>query len=274
MSWKVLTCWLGVSAMVSTPLDARGATCVGLPDSPQRRSVAVRGIVQTDGVVSALRYFSNDATVFRSIALCRDAGLAALPHPGDVVTQVVDVGGALGDVVVRVDPVAVTAGDMLWVVLEFPASGRLTGQGIGGGPGIAWTENETLGEERSFYSIGEAQCEFAKTFDLSIVAGTDMAKARQPMEVDRSPASVIPHVESDAVLFTVRRPEAGAVTLDVFDVSGRRIASIVEDSKPPGTHTMAWRLSGAGQPRVASGVYWYRAQIAGAVRTGRLVILR
>jgi hypothetical protein len=48
------------------------------------------------------------------------------------------------------------------------------------------------------------------------------------------------------------------VDLSVFDVSGRRVATVISGELPAGHHTASWTgRDGKGRP-VASGVYFYR----------------
>lgn len=53
-------------------------------------------------------------------------------------------------------------------------------------------------------------------------------------------------------------PEAGNVALAVFDVNGRRVATLESGMKPAGAHAVRWNgLDDAGK-RVTSGIYFYR----------------
>jgi subtilisin family serine protease len=64
------------------------------------------------------------------------------------------------------------------------------------------------------------------------------------------------------------------VLLEVYDVSGARVATLVDEIKSPGEYTVGWDgLSDRGSP-VASGVYFYRLQAPGQVLTQKLVLIR
>ncbi len=54
-------------------------------------------------------------------------------------------------------------------------------------------------------------------------------------------------------------PAAGHAEVAVFDVAGRRIATLVDRETPAGTHEVTWNGTGAGGEPVASGVYFARA---------------
>jgi serine protease AprX len=64
------------------------------------------------------------------------------------------------------------------------------------------------------------------------------------------------------------------VRLEVFDVTGARVATLVDDIKSPGEYTVDWNgLSDRGTP-VASGVYFYRLEVPGASLTRKLILIR
>lgn len=64
-------------------------------------------------------------------------------------------------------------------------------------------------------------------------------------------------------------PRAGQVRLDVFDVTGRRVARIADGAQAAGWHTAVWDARAA-----ASGLYLCKLSAGGSVRTEKLVVLR
>ena len=74
------------------------------------------------------------------------------------------------------------------------------------------------------------------------------------------------------VAFTLAR--GGPVQLFVFDVSGRLITRLVDGTLTAGPHEVVWSgLTHEGQT-VASGVYYYRLQAPGFVRSRKMVLLK
>ncbi|MGD8414497.1 MAG: S8 family serine peptidase [Candidatus Latescibacterota bacterium] len=64
------------------------------------------------------------------------------------------------------------------------------------------------------------------------------------------------------------------VRLEVFDVRGARVATLVDEIQSPGEYTVGWDgRSDRGTP-VASGVYFYRLEAPGQVLTQKLVLIR
>jgi hypothetical protein len=64
-------------------------------------------------------------------------------------------------------------------------------------------------------------------------------------------------------------PRSGNVSLKVFDVLGREVASLVDGFMPSGDHTVT--LDGA---RLASGVYFYRLESTGSVNIRRMILIK
>ncbi len=64
-------------------------------------------------------------------------------------------------------------------------------------------------------------------------------------------------------------PAPGAVRLDVFSVTGARMAELVRAEMAPGTFTAAWDASGA-----PSGVYFYRLETPAGSFRAKLLVLR
>jgi DNA-binding beta-propeller fold protein YncE len=65
------------------------------------------------------------------------------------------------------------------------------------------------------------------------------------------------------------------VHIDVFDVRGARVRTLVDDSRrAKGIHESTWDLRGDRGERVSSGVYFVRMQAAGVVLTRRVTVVR
>ncbi|MDM7915929.1 MAG: FlgD immunoglobulin-like domain containing protein [Candidatus Eisenbacteria bacterium] len=68
-------------------------------------------------------------------------------------------------------------------------------------------------------------------------------------------------------------PEAGPTKLDVFDVQGRRVRTLLDGPMPRGVHSLPWDGRDDGGRQMASGVYLIRLQHDGATRILRFVLL-
>lgn len=69
-------------------------------------------------------------------------------------------------------------------------------------------------------------------------------------------------------------PVAADVGLAVFDVSGRRVADLVRESRPAGTHAVAWDGREASGARAAPGLYIVRLTAGDQAVARRILLLR
>jgi len=69
-------------------------------------------------------------------------------------------------------------------------------------------------------------------------------------------------------------PEAGQVAVKVFDITGRLVKVLVNETKAAGTHTLRWDGSTEVGNRVAAGVYFYRVETPKATWSDKLILLR
>jgi hypothetical protein len=78
-----------------------------------------------------------------------------------------------------------------------------------------------------------------------------------------------PNPVGEATAITYSIAEAGTVLLEVFDLAGRLVTTLVDAPQAAGTHTATWDVSS-----VANGVYVYQLKAAGVTESRRLVIAR
>jgi hypothetical protein len=69
-------------------------------------------------------------------------------------------------------------------------------------------------------------------------------------------------------------PSASHVELSVYDVSGRLVATLLDENRPAGTHRVVWDGRNRAGERAASGVYLYRIQAGSFTDTKRMVLLK
>lgn len=66
----------------------------------------------------------------------------------------------------------------------------------------------------------------------------------------------------------------GPVSLRVYDLSGRLVATVVDDNLAAGRHSVTWNGANDGGRAVGSGVYFYKLDTTNDSATRRLVIVR
>jgi len=64
-------------------------------------------------------------------------------------------------------------------------------------------------------------------------------------------------------------PKASQVVLTVFDVLGQEVATLVNETQAPGSHTVTFNAS-----RFASGLYFYRLSAGSSVQTRKMLLLK
>ena len=69
-------------------------------------------------------------------------------------------------------------------------------------------------------------------------------------------------------------PRTGRVELTVFDVMGRKVATLVNGELPSGRHQVAWLGRDGGGRQVASGLYFYRLISEGQTLTRKMTLLK
>ncbi len=74
-------------------------------------------------------------------------------------------------------------------------------------------------------------------------------------------------------VFDVALPQTSHVKVSVYDVAGRRVRDLVDESMTAGNHTVRWN-GDSKQGRVASGVYFVRMDAAGHRFIKRIVLIR
>jgi hypothetical protein len=67
---------------------------------------------------------------------------------------------------------------------------------------------------------------------------------------------------------------SGLVTLEIFDVAGRKVATLAREDLMPGEYEVSWDGRNEEGQRVASGVYLYRLEAEGLVKTRKMVLLK
>ena len=82
-----------------------------------------------------------------------------------------------------------------------------------------------------------------------------------------------PFRQSTTIDYTVE--QAGPVTLEIYDLLGRRIRTLVEAAQhPPGPHRAVWDGHDASGTPVSSGAYFYRLRVGDAVTSKQAIRLK
>jgi hypothetical protein len=77
-----------------------------------------------------------------------------------------------------------------------------------------------------------------------------------------------PNPFNPSTTFQFSIPSSQFTVLKVYDLIGREVATLVDEQKPAGSHSVRWEASG-----IASGVYLYKLQSGWFVQTKKLLLL-
>jgi hypothetical protein len=69
-------------------------------------------------------------------------------------------------------------------------------------------------------------------------------------------------------------PQASHVRLDVFNVLGQKVTTVVDGEYPAGEHTVTWNGTNSNGGSVSSGVYFYRIEAEGFSQTRKMMLLK
>ena len=101
------------------------------------------------------------------------------------------------------------------------------------------------------------------TTNVGIVPGTSFLGQNSPN----------PFNPSTTIQFGLAANRAGRVTLEVFDVTGRRVKSLLNENRAAGTWRVTWDGTTDAGTRVSSGVYFYRLQAPQFQQTRRMTLV-
>jgi subtilisin family serine protease len=68
--------------------------------------------------------------------------------------------------------------------------------------------------------------------------------------------------------------ERGLVSIDVFDILGRQVSTLVNEVQPAGSYEITWNGRNTGNLPVTSGVYFYRLRSGNFTKTNKMVLLK
>jgi len=227
----------------------------------------VPGIGQSDWSVPRRLRIDTQPPEFAGTTNWTDTGL---PGPYPVTSAVTDLGA-------QVDSVS------LYYRFNGGAWGHLT-MHLGGGGGGAVCEEEIprapAGATIDYYL---SACDFAGN------AGTDPGGAPGAFYTFHRTAGVEPGLDKPRTVMLAQSkpnpfartaairyglPREMTVSLDVYDLSGRRIANLASGRQPEGFHTVVWEGRSASGERVPSGVYLYRLKAGDVVLKKKMLFMR
>ncbi len=84
----------------------------------------------------------------------------------------------------------------------------------------------------------------------------------------------VPNPFNPSTTISYELKESGPVQLQVFDVAGRLVRSLVREDQSAGLHTMSWNGRNKDDQSCAAGMYFYRLRTSGADETKRMLLVK
>lgn len=109
-------------------------------------------------------------------------------------------------------------------------------------------------------------------FDILVRTAEPVGAGSLPLATALGANFPNPFNPSTSIPFSLER--AGKVSLRVFDVSGRLVATLLDGAQPAGTHVTTWDGRGLDGSPVASGIYFVRLDAAGKSATRKMTLLK
>ncbi len=95
-----------------------------------------------------------------------------------------------------------------------------------------------------------------------------------PSAFELAPSYPNPFRQQTTIRFTLNGTGPQPVTLEIYNVLGQRVRTLVQGLLSPGQHTVIWDATDdAGRP-AASGLYLYRLRVGNQVQTRSVVLMR
>jgi M6 family metalloprotease-like protein len=125
----------------------------------------------------------------------------------------------------------------------------------------------------------DVQVSMTYRYSLAVVLKDDSELRSEPIELTttRYPLQLLQNVPNPFNPTTVigfSLPTESFVSLNIFDVKGRLVTTLVNEVRPLGPHQETWDGTDSRGGRVTSGVYFYRLRSGGQALSKKLMLLR
>jgi hypothetical protein len=153
-----------------------------------------------------------------------------------------------------------------------------------GGSGMDWVEGISTDQSASAYFCGYFESDSVVFGDETLTDDSDdnriflarltsngASAGQQDSEAITSAYELSNHPNPFGSITGIRYsiPETGLVRITVYDVSGRRVAELINEMKPAGDHEVRFDAG-----NLSAGVYLYRFSAGGYTDTRKLVLLK
>lgn len=310
----VLLASISPEAQLQCDASAQEIAGVVAPTPVQEHScIAVQLEVGVDTPLSGVTWYHNDTQAVFPRLLLMEGQAGSPPDLAQTALILADLGAeslGWGQVLLEA-PVSSSTG-YIDVVFEFPAWTERTGTGSGGGPGLGYSmgagESDCWASPEGAEWIrlhGGYRIEVSPVMqaargavapqslrDLAAVVPEGWWTDVQPLEfvaTEPDPDAIedsVPKVSRERPLLIAPNPfnprteisfyvgMGGSVSVDIYDVRGRRVAGLLSRDLSVGPHAAVWEGTDHSGRQVASGVYFVRVRTPNASYHERVALVR
>jgi hypothetical protein len=133
-------------------------------------------------------------------------------------------------------------------------------------------------QSREFVDTGlEAGGRYRYTLTAQTVAGETFASQAADVVVPNFAIALgqnSPNPFQQETTIDVSLPERAEIDVSVFDVAGRRVATVTRGERAAGDHRLTWNGTNDAGKRVGAGVYFYRLKAGNETLTRKLIVVR
>jgi len=123
-----------------------------------------------------------------------------------------------------------------------------------------FTDKTASGNE--FYRLKQTDYNGAVTYSKTIEVQTATPKAFTLLQNYPNPFN-----PSTTIAYAI--PQAGVVTLKIYDVLGREVSTLINEKKPAGNYTIS-----CDARHLSSGIYFYKLQAGSFVQTKKMLLVK
>ena len=141
----------------------------------------------------------------------------------------------------------------------------------------------TMGDsiDLRLYSVSEGQELYVETTlegstygDTPLTSGTAvvLSSPATPMAYELMQNYPNPFNPSTSIVFSL--PETGHISLNIYDISGRLVSTLVNGTLDNGVHNVMWNGADMNGELVSAGVYIYALESADMVMTKKMILMK
>lgn len=276
----------GICLPAASWAEAPVAGVIGLTPVLEHTCLAAYVPVPDGKALAGVVWYNNDGALAfpRVLVASGDGAGPGLLAEADLAAAIVSGTSSGSSELAFAEPVAGNVGG-LYVIFEFPAGREQVGVGEGGGPGIGYRSG-TVGATGWLSADGVAWTRLHPSFRLAVTpvlvdaqAGMKtMRTAKGPvvaptvLQTALHPARPNPFNPQTKVEFTLSN--AGAVSLAIYSLRGELVATLVDEHRAAGSHTVEWGGLDSRGRTSPSGVYFAQLRADSIVMTQRLALVR